>query len=149
MQAEHGPIPRCGKCIQAREKCPECRFKCKCGWPFKEVNKHPVTIFFFFLLQLTFDQITEYKNLKQSFRNHLKQSGKDEPNGSARSQLLHSVEYITKCFNTKCCTSYCLRAWTFNDLQAMVKKHANLTNNEKDEVIIEYLKGLQMLVFTL
>ena len=26
--------------IQAREKCPECKFKCKCGWPFKEVAKN-------------------------------------------------------------------------------------------------------------
>jgi len=120
MEVVHKPLSRCDKCVQTREKCKGCKFRCSCGWP-KDKNDIPS---------------------KLSFRNHMKRYENEQPNSNARSQKLFSEEYVKKCVTESCCSYGCLRKWTFDDANSFLKQHANLSQKELDAKLVTHLHNL-------
>jgi hypothetical protein len=114
---EHDHVERCLSCIQTRERCSSCRWKCKCGKTMPS---------------------------KQAFRNHLKHAKKIIPHGkSKKDKTLLSKEYISEIIQKNCCQMHCLQSWTFNEVSSFVRKNANISNAERNKKVVHILELME------
>ena len=98
----HDSVDRCNGCVGTRERCLNCRWKCKCN---KQFDK------------------------KSSFRNHLRKSEMKPKNKTAEKLL--SNEHVFSFLSQPCCSFNCISYWSVHETKSYLRKMANLSTEEK------------------
>ncbi len=107
----HDSVDRCNGCVGTRERCSDCRWKCKCSKQF---------------------------NNKNSFRNHLRNS-EIKPKNKTAEKLL-STEHIFSFLSQPCCSLNCISYWSIHEIKSYLRKMVNLNIKEKSTKISDLLK---------
>jgi hypothetical protein len=114
---DHDHVDKCSSCIQARERCSSCRWKCKCGKKF---------------------------STKNSWRNHLKNAKDIAPRSDRKKDVtLLTPEYISQIILKQCCSQHCLKSWTYNEVSSFVRKNANISNDERKKKVLNILELME------
>src|SRR4051794_21604860 len=93
----HSQVPQCSKCATERQRCDDCRWKCKCA--AKCYSRR------------------SWKHHCQ--KNKLIDTAKTKAT-TARHTKLTGDEYYKNIISSKCCKLLCLQNWTFKELKEFV-----------------------------